>query len=73
MVNPGSRGLGWASVTSLREWSTGGQSPALVADQLDVSLAEVYGALSYYYSNIDEIRAYECENEAAFDHVRDDP
>lgn len=49
----------------------GGQSPALVADQLDVSLAEVYEALSYYYSNIEEIREYERENEAAFERVRD--
>jgi uncharacterized protein (DUF433 family) len=49
----------------------GGQSPALVADQLDVSLAEVYEALSYYYSNIEEIREYERENEAAFKRVRD--
>lgn len=48
-----------------------GQSPALVADQLDISLAEVYEALSYYYSNIEEIRKYERENEAAFDRVRE--
>ena len=48
-----------------------GQSPALVADQLDVSLAEVYEALSYYYSNIEEIREYERENEAAFERVRE--
>jgi uncharacterized protein (DUF433 family) len=48
-----------------------GQSPPHVADQLDLSLAEVYGALSYYYDNLEEIEAYERENEAAFERVRD--
>lgn len=48
-----------------------GRSPAHVADQLDVSLADVYGALSYYYAHIDEMRALEADNEAAFDDVRE--
>ena len=47
-----------------------GQSPAYVADQLDISLSAVYEALSYYDANIDEIREYERTNEAAFDRVR---
>jgi len=48
-----------------------GQSPAHVADQFDASLADVYQALSYYYAHIDEMRALEEENEAAFEHVRE--
>jgi uncharacterized protein (DUF433 family) len=48
-----------------------GQSPAHVADQLDVALADVYEALSYYYAHIDEMRALESENEAAFERVRE--
>lgn len=48
-----------------------GQSPAHVADQLDVSLADVYESLSYYYAHIDEMRALEAENEAAFEDVRE--
>jgi uncharacterized protein (DUF433 family) len=48
-----------------------GRSPAHVADQFDVSLADVYEALSYYYAHIDEMRALEEENEAAFERVRE--
>jgi len=48
-----------------------GQSPAHVADQLDISLAAVYEALSYYYAHIDEMRALEAENESAFERVRE--
>lgn len=47
-----------------------GQSPAYVADQLDVSLSQVYEALSYYYANIDEMREFEHANEAAFERAR---
>ena len=47
------------------------QSPAHVADQLDVSLAEVYEALSYYYAHIDEMRELERKNEEAFERVRE--
>ena len=46
-------------------------TPAHVADQLDVSLADVYEALSYYYAHIDEMRALEAENKAAFEDVRE--
>jgi uncharacterized protein (DUF433 family) len=49
----------------------GGSSPALVADQFDLSLADVYGALSYYYEHIEEMRAFEHSNDVAFDRVRD--
>lgn len=49
----------------------GGQTPAYTADQFDISMAEVYEALSYYYAHIDEMREFERENEAAFDQVRD--
>lgn len=49
----------------------GGQSPAHVADQFDVTLAAVYEALSYYYSHIDEMRAIEGANGDAFERVRD--
>ncbi|WP_458189795.1 DUF433 domain-containing protein [Haladaptatus sp. NG-WS-4] len=45
------------------------QSPAYVADQLDLALAEVYEALSYYYSHVDEIRDLRRENDAAFERV----
>ena len=48
-----------------------GQSPAHVTDQLDVPLADVYEALSYYYAHIDEMRALEADNEAAFEDVRE--
>jgi len=48
-----------------------GRSPAHVADQLDVPLADVYEALSYYYAHIDEMRALESDNEAAFEDVRE--
>lgn len=48
-----------------------GQSPAHVADQLDIALADVYESLSYYYAHIDEMREYEEENEAAFERVRE--
>jgi uncharacterized protein (DUF433 family) len=48
-----------------------GQSPAHVADQLDVALADVYDALSYYYAHIDEMRELERENEEAFERVRE--
>jgi uncharacterized protein (DUF433 family) len=49
----------------------GGQTPAHVADQLDISLAAVYEALSYYYANLDEIRAIEEANDEAFERIRE--
>ena len=49
----------------------GGQTPARVADQLDISLASVYEALSYDDANLDEIRAIEDANDEAFDRIRE--
>jgi uncharacterized protein (DUF433 family) len=49
----------------------GGQTPAHVADQLDITLAAVYEALSYYYANLDEIRAIEEANDEAFERIRE--
>lgn len=48
-----------------------GQSPAYVADQIDITLSEVYEALSYYYSHIEEMGELERKNETAFDRVRE--
>lgn len=48
----------------------GGRPPAHVADQFDISLSEVYEALSYYYAHIEEMREFERENEDAFGRVR---
>jgi hypothetical protein len=31
----------------------------------------VYESLSYYYAHIDQMRAIEAENEAAFEHIRE--
>lgn len=50
----------------------GGQSPAYVAEQFDITLAQVHEALAYYYTNPDEVRAAERENKAAFDALGDD-
>jgi uncharacterized protein (DUF433 family) len=48
-----------------------GQSPAYVADQLEISLAAVYEGLSYYYDHIEEMRTLEQANEDAFERVRE--
>lgn len=48
-----------------------GYTPAYVADQLDVPLGDVYEALSYYYDNIEEIRAIERENVETRDRLRE--
>lgn len=49
----------------------GGHTPTYVADQLDASLAAVYEALSYYYDNIEELRALDRENAETFKRVRE--
>ena len=46
-----------------------GQSPAYVADQLNVPLAGVYKALSCYYTHVDGMHALEADNEAAFEDI----
>jgi uncharacterized protein (DUF433 family) len=48
-----------------------GESPPHVADQLDIPLAAVYEALSYYYTNIEEMRAIERDNANAFERARE--
>ena len=50
----------------------GGRTPAYVADQLYLSLAQVHAALAYYYSNPEEVRAAERANRAAFDALREE-
>lgn len=50
----------------------GGHPAAYVADQFDLSLAQVHEALAYYYTNPEEVRAAERENQIAFDALRDD-
>ena len=49
----------------------GGYTPAYVADQLDLSLAAVYEALSYWYANPDEMRGVERANATAFEDLRE--
>lgn len=44
---------------------TGDRGPADVADQLDLTLEEVYSALAYYYAHPDEMRQVRKEHEAA--------
>lgn len=50
---------------------THGQSPEHVADQLDVSPAEVHTALAYYYDveDLNELRERHCELEEELDVV----
>jgi uncharacterized protein (DUF433 family) len=49
-----------------------GRTLAYVADQFDLSLAQVHEALAYYYSNPAEIRAAERENREAFETLDDE-
>jgi uncharacterized protein (DUF433 family) len=49
----------------------GDQSPAYVADQLDVSLSDVYNALAYYYEHVDEISDATEQNNHAFDRINE--
>lgn len=42
-----------------------GCSPAVVADQYDIALAEVYEAMAYYYNNIEEMREVERVHQVA--------
>jgi uncharacterized protein (DUF433 family) len=53
-----------------------GRSPAYVADQLDITLAEVHTALAYYYEHPDEmeeLRERHAELEAELRDVAVDP
>ena len=40
-----------------------GDDPATVADQLDLSLAEIHEALAYYYANVDEMETQQRRRE----------
>ena len=48
----------------------GGQTPAHVADHLDITLADVSEARSYDDANLDEIRAIEAATDEAFERIR---
>jgi uncharacterized protein (DUF433 family) len=48
-----------------------GTTPAHIADQFDISLSQVYEALSYYYANVEEMREFERAYENTFDQVRE--
>jgi len=55
---------------------THGQSPEYVADQLDLSLAEVHTALAYHYDNVEgmnELRERHVELEAELEDVSTPP
>lgn len=41
----------------------GDHSPVDIADQLDISLGEVYSALAYYYEHLDEMQAVRRERD----------
>lgn len=49
----------------------GETDPAGVADALDLSLAEVYEAMAYYYNNPEEMRSHRRDQEDARDELRD--
>ncbi|CCQ35816.1 DUF433 domain protein [Natronomonas moolapensis 8.8.11] len=44
--------------------------PADVADQLDLSLAEIHEALAYYYNNVDEMETYRHQREELLETLR---
>jgi uncharacterized protein (DUF433 family) len=48
----------------------GGQTPAHVAEQLDITLMEVSEALAYDDATLDEIQAIEDANDEAFERLR---
>jgi uncharacterized protein (DUF433 family) len=50
----------------------GEHSPADVADQLDLSLGEVYSALAYYHENPDEMRAVRRARDEAAHRLREE-
>jgi uncharacterized protein (DUF433 family) len=49
-----------------------GQPPAYVADQLDLTLAAVSEAMSYYDDHIEQVRKIEQENETGREHSSED-
>jgi len=49
-----------------------GDDPADVADQFDLSLAEVHEALAYYYNNVDEMETYRQRREELTDTLEEE-
>ncbi|MBI5034833.1 MAG: DUF433 domain-containing protein [Chloroflexi bacterium] len=43
-------------VQDVAHWSKSGMSPDEIANQFDLTLAEVHAALSFYFDHIEEIR-----------------
>lgn len=48
-----------------------GESPETVADQLDISLADVHHALAYYYDNTEEMNDHRERQEELLDDLRE--
>ncbi|WP_254861613.1 DUF433 domain-containing protein [Halovivax gelatinilyticus] len=48
----------------------GGSTPEEAADQLDIDLGQVYGALSYYYENSDEMAEVRARHRDLEDELR---
>jgi uncharacterized protein (DUF433 family) len=46
-----------------------GETPAAVADQFDISLADVHYALAYYYEHVDEMERLERRREDFFEEL----
>jgi len=46
-----------------------GDDPATVADQLNLSLADVHEALAYYYANVDEMETQRRRREELIDRL----
>ena len=49
-----------------------GDDPADVADQFDLSLAEVHEALAYYYNNVEEMETYRQRREELTDTLEEE-
>ena len=59
------------SVLQVADPVLGGHSPAAVADQPDLTLAEVHEALAYYYNHHDEMETVREEYEELEDDLRE--
>lgn len=49
-----------------------GDDPATVADQLNLSLAEIHEALAYYYANVDKMETQRRRREELIDRLERD-
>ena len=52
-------------------YAVAGDAPEEIADQLDLSLAEVHAALAYYYDHPDEMEAVRSHRAAVVDDLAD--